>query len=197
MIKQLFVFRHGETDWNREGRFQGHIDISLNETGRQQARALIPRLQTAPVQAILSSDLSRAQETARIIAEQLGVSVHCHPGLREAHLGEAQGLTVNEIVARLGQETLNRWKSYELTDADVSYPGGETGQQVMDRVFSTLENFLDQTEYQYLGVSTHGGVIRRMMQRLLPPGSDPVPIPNTVLYAVEFDIKSRQWRVKG
>lgn len=191
--KRVLIFRHGETDWNLEGRFQGHIDIPLNSTGRLQAKGLITVLRSKGIEAILSSDLSRAYETARIVANSLGVPVYVDSKLREANLGGAQGLLKEEIEARFGLELAHRWRSSLPTDADISYPGGESGGAIMERVFSGMEAFLCRADYQQIGVSVHGGVIRRVMEKLLPPGSPMVPIPNGVLYELSFDTKEKRW----
>ena len=183
-MRHLFVFRHGETDWNAEERFQGQIDVALNERGREQARVLAPALGAQRIEVLLSSDLSRARETAEIVARELALSLHLDAGLREAHLGEAQGLTRAEIEARFGVEAVRRWRSWQISDADVFYPGGETGISIAARAFQALEGFLARHPFERIGVATHGGVIRRLMQKILPPGSDPVPIPNGVLYHV-------------
>lgn len=194
MKTTLYIFRHGQTDWNAEERFQGHLDIPLNETGKRQAQDLVPVLTQSSIEAILSSDLSRAVETATIIARSLRISVFQDAGLREAHLGEAEGLTRPEIEKKLGFELVSKWKSSQISDADISYPGGETGNQVADRVFETLKKFLiSHPHYLKVGVATHGGVIRRVMQRLLPPNSPSVPIPNAVLYSIFYDPKLDQF----
>jgi len=186
-MKQLYVFRHGETDWNAEGRFQGHMDIPLNDRGREQAQGLVSQLAPFGLQAILSSDLSRAHETARIVGQGLNVPVLIDPGLREAYLGKAQGMTYREILAQFGEDVMGQWRSDLPSDADISYPGGETGNQVMIRVFSALENFIArEPAYDHIGVSCHGGVIRRIMQRIRPPGSGAVLIPNAVLYRISY-----------
>ncbi len=183
----IFLFRHGETNWNVEERFQGHIDIPLNDKGREQARGLIPILRNHAIEAILSSDLSRALETAQIIADSLKVPVFTEPKLREAFLGNAQGLTREEIESKFGMELAFRWRSSHLSDADVCYPGGETGQEIIDRTLNSLENFLNSNNLKIIGVATHGGVIRRIMQKLLPPNSPSVPIPNGVIYPIYYD----------
>ncbi len=195
MKQKIFLFRHGETHWNREGRFQGHLDIPINETGRSQARSLIEPLRRADLQAILSSDLSRAYETGRIVANALAIPVFVDAGLREAHLGEAQGLIREEIESRFGPALLHRWRSDLPTDADVSYPGGESGAAIITRVFGALEGFLAKYPFHRVGVATHGGVIRRIMSRLLPPGSPPVAIPNGVLYEVHYDRDRNHWEI--
>lgn len=188
MIQRLWIFRHGETDWNRQERFQGHLDIPLNEEGRAQAKSLTPKLATLGLHGILSSDLSRAVETARIVAASLGVEVWTDARLREAHLGEAQGLTREQIEQRFGEELVTRWRSSHLSDADISYPGGETGTHVLARTTACLCDWLSREtpSLARLGVATHGGVIRRLMQSVLPAGYGPVPIPNTVVYELEF-----------
>ncbi|OFZ21730.1 MAG: hypothetical protein A2X94_15700 [Bdellovibrionales bacterium GWB1_55_8] len=194
-MREIIIFRHGETDWNREERFQGHIDVPLNDTGREQAAQLIPRLRSIGIDAILSSTLSRAMETAEIIARDLSVPIFRDGDLREAHLGEAQGLTRTEIEKRFGL-LARQWRSWNVSDADVFYPGGETGGQVSARAFSAIERFLDLNPFQRVGIATHGGVIRRMMQKVLPLGSEPVPIPNGILYRLEFNPNSRAWNAR-
>ena len=197
-MKHFLIFRHGETDWNAQGRFQGHTDIPLNEKGRAQARGLIDPLRAQGLEVILSSDLSRARETAEIVAQSLNIPVFQDPGLREAFLGHAQGMTFDEIEAQFGGELLGRWRSDLPTDADISYPDGETATQVMERVFAALDRFTQspgREHYQRIGISCHGGVIRRMMQKIRPPGSAPVPIPNAVLYHLGFEPVARKWQI--
>ncbi len=172
------------------------MDVPLNDTGRQQATQLIAPLKRVGVQTILSSDLSRARETAQIIASALEISVSIDAGLREAHLGDAQGLTVQEIEAKFGSELVSRWRSPFLSDADVSYPGGETGRQVLERVLRAMEDFLESSTEDCIGVATHGGVIRRLARHLLGENAAPVPIPNGILYPLSFDRKNKTWKLE-
>lgn len=198
----FFLFRHGETDWNAEGRFQGHLDIPLNARGREQAKQLAVPLRSQNLQAIVSSDLSRAVDTAEILAQEIGLTAERlfqDAGIREAFLGDAQGMTVDEIGSRFGDELLNRWKSSHVTDADISYPNGESGREVVIRSLETLRGFSERhPEFERIGISTHGGVIRRVMHQILrdrgvaqPPH---IAIPNGVVYRVEFERASNTWR---
>lgn len=191
---KFYLFRHGETDWNAQGRFQGHLDVELNERGRSQARGLIPKLRNAGVETIVSSDLWRARETAEIVAKALDIQVHLDPDLREAHLGDAQGLTVPEIEGRFGA-VLGRWKSNLPTDADIGYPGGETGAIVIARAMGALRRIAKAYPLEKVGISTHGGIIRRVMHAILPPESERVPIPNAVLYVVQYEESAGRWSV--
>jgi broad specificity phosphatase PhoE len=89
----LLLVRHGETDWNAEGRLQGHTDRPLNDFGRRQAKALAGRLEGDGITAVYASDLSRARETAEILAERLRLPVATDPDLRERNWGTWEGLT--------------------------------------------------------------------------------------------------------
>ena len=92
----LLLVRHGETDWNAEGRLQGHTDTPLNDYGRRQARTLADELAGEPIDAVYSSDLARARETAEIVGGRLGLTVVVDPGLREKNWGSWEGLTPAE-----------------------------------------------------------------------------------------------------
>src|SRR5690349_15996562 len=96
----LLLARHGETDWNREGRWQGWADPPLNELGRRQATRLAEQLRTIPFDAVYSSDLRRAHETAEILAAPHAVPIVVDPALREIDIGSWSGLTRAEIAAR-------------------------------------------------------------------------------------------------
>ena len=178
----LFLFRHGETDWNREGRLQGHTDTPLNPTGLAQAHALTERLRPHRLDAVVSSDLARAWTTARIVAEGLGVPLIGEPGLREAHIGEAEGLYWPEVKSRFGDALTERW----FTDDDAAFPGGETGFETRSRGLAALRRFVAEQPYRRIGVSTHGAMVRQLMKHALPPGSPPARTRNTVLYILQY-----------
>ena len=93
----ILLTRHGETDWNRERRWQGHADPPLNDVGRRQARSLAESLTAKPIDALYSSDLSRARETAEIVGERIGLPVRLDPRLREVDVGEWSGLTTSQV----------------------------------------------------------------------------------------------------
>ena len=194
MQKWVFLFRHGETDFNREHRFQGHLDIPLNAEGKRQAALLESPLTRLGCEEILSSDLIRAVETAQIATQPLGLKIYTHKGLREAYLGEAQGLTTAEIATQFGESLVAKWRSPFATDADVSYPGGETGKEVLARVLSAMQEHLSVTSANRIGVATHGGVIRRVVRSLLHHKKNhheiEIPIPNGIIYALCWDPKT-------
>ena len=180
----LFLFRHGETDWNRAGRLQGQTDTALNATGLAQAQALAERLRPHRLDAVLSSDLVRAWTTARIVAEGLGVPLIGAPGLRETSIGEAEGLYWPEVKSRFGEALTERW----FTDDNAAFPGGETGLETRSRGLAALHRFVLEQPYRRIGVSTHGAMVRQLMRHALPPGSPPAKTRNTVLYILRYQV---------
>jgi probable phosphoglycerate mutase len=179
----LFLFRHGETDWNREGRLQGHTDTPLNASGLAQAEALSEKLRPHRLDAVVSSDLSRALTTARIVADALGVPLLADPGLRETDVGAAEGLLWADAKIRFGEGLTERW----FTDGDVAFPGGETGIATRTRGLAALRRLAAAQPYRRIGVSTHGAMLRQLMKHALPPGSPPAPTRNTALYILQYE----------
>ena len=132
----ILLARHGETDWNVERRVQGHSDTPLNDTGRAQARALAEELAGEPIDAVYSSDLVRAHETARIVAAQRGLEVTAIRDLRERNFGTWEGLTDEEIYVRHPQARDRSWQ--EWGDA-------ETRDEMADRVLAALHRIAAST----------------------------------------------------
>jgi 2,3-bisphosphoglycerate-dependent phosphoglycerate mutase len=179
----LFLFRHGETDWNREGRLQGHTDTPLNATGLAQAQSLGESLRPHRLDAVVSSDLSRARTTAQIVAEALRVPLFIEAGLRETDVGLAEGLLWADAKTRFGEGLTERWYS----DGDVAFPGGETGIATRMRGLAGLRRFATVQPYRRIGVSTHGAMVRQLMKHALPPDSPPAPVRNTTLYVLRYE----------
>lgn len=150
----LFVLiRHGETDHNRTGRYQGQTDIPLNDRGRQQCRRLAERLAGEPLDVIYSSDLSRAQECARMLAA--GRPVALEPRLREIDVGRVAGLTAAEIAAREPAF----WAAFQRDKEQTPYPGGESAIDVLRRAREALAAIEARYPGGRVGVVTHGGLI--------------------------------------
>jgi broad specificity phosphatase PhoE len=133
-------------------------------------------------------------ETASLASEPLGIPIFKSAGLREAFLGDAQGLTAPELRVKFGDTLVERWRSPFQTDADVAYPGGETGTQVLQRVLDALRSHLEKTAAERIGISTHGGVIRRVVRSLIGESEGMIPIPNGILYSLEWSGAFRELR---
>lgn len=153
----IHLARHGETDWNRELRWQGHSNPPLNERGRRQACALADALEGTSLAAVYSSDLRRASETAEIVALRLGLPVSVDPALREIDVGSWEGLTLAEIEARF-PEAVDRWERRGAHGWD----GGETHDQMAARVHDAVHSIAAGHEGEEILVVTHGGPIRAL-----------------------------------
>jgi len=158
-MTELWLIRHGETDWNRIRRLQGWIDIPLNDHGRYQAASLAERLReealAGPFHAIYSSDLQRAFETARPAAAALDLRVRPEPGLRERCYGVLEGLTMDTIDGAQ-PEAAAAWRSREPHRA---VEGGETLRQFHDRVVATVDDAARRHVGERVLIFTHGGAL--------------------------------------
>lgn len=149
----IFYFvRHGQTDWNVEGRWQGHADVPLNQVGLAQAEQIARQLKDEGLQAIYTSDLTRARQTAEALGRATGLAVQVEPRLREIHQGEWQGLQVGEIEARYG-DTFRRRRDDPYSAAP---PGGETVEQVRRRVTAALLDIAVQHPQERVAIVSHG-----------------------------------------
>lgn len=151
----LILVRHGETDWNRELRFQGHIDVPLNAAGFEQAERLGRALVSEPIQRVIASDLERARQTAAPAARGLGLPVLTMPGLREQHFGVAEGLQAADILRDHG----SAWDDWRQFREHVGMPGGESPRQFHDRILAALREIAAAYSGQHLLVVTHGGAL--------------------------------------
>ena len=150
---RILLARHGETEWNRLGRWQGHADPPLNETGRSQAAALAEQLEGDGIAAVYSSDLRRASETARIVAGRLGLEVTEDRALREIDVGSWQGLTKAQIDGR-------PWD-------------GERYEHHSERVTRALREIAARHPDGRVLVVSHGGSLRRVQEAVL---GEPLPV---------------------
>jgi broad specificity phosphatase PhoE len=156
-MTRLLLARHGETDWNREGRFQGQIDIPLNATGCAQAQAVAERLADHAFDAIYASDLQRTYETATIIAGERFL-VYAEPRLREMGYGVFQGLTFAEMVAQY-PEVYTAWQPARLQIP----PGGESLAEFAARVRAFIDDVVAGYPNQSVLVVSHGEVLQLLV----------------------------------
>ena len=176
---KVYIFRHGQTDWNAERRVQGHTDIELNEIGRREAELLGERLKDLDIEKVFSSDLSRALETARIALGHL--EIETSERLREAHFGEAEGKIFTDVLKEFGEEYFRT--EPEFWDRRIA--GGETKRECIQRVWGFIDEVADSLNHRSVGISTHGGVIRNLVHSLLPPETPKIEIPNCCVYQLK------------
>jgi broad specificity phosphatase PhoE len=161
-VTTIVLARHGETDWNREKRWQGFADIPLNGRGREQAQALAEKLEAFPFRAVYASDLRRARETALVVAQRIGLAVTPMRELREIDVGSWTGLAHDEVERRF-QDGYRRLK----TRTGRGWEGGETYADMGRRVLDAIRSIAREHRGDAVLVVTHSGPIRTVRAHAL------------------------------
>lgn len=166
-VTNIFIARHGETEYNRQGKMQGRgIDIPLNKTGRLQARAIADTLQDEDIEHIFSSSLVRSMETAEIIAWTLRMKYQSYPELDEMDFGTLEGLMASDIKSELNR-LHEAWKEGKT---DFAVDGGESPEMVLERVLSRLKVILEEHRGSSMLFILHGRLIRILLAEWLGYG---------------------------
>lgn len=183
---EIIIVRHGETEWNSLGKMQGHLDVDLNEIGKQQAVAVADRLsRETKISAIYSSDLNRAFETASIIGSKIpGLQVIKDQDLRERHLGDLQGRVLQ--AQELMQVCPEAYKALISPSLDQEIPGGgESLNQLYQRCTSAVQRIGDKHKGERVIIVTHGGAIRSLYKRASRNGR-PGKVLNTSISIIQI-----------
>jgi broad specificity phosphatase PhoE len=187
MNRSFYFIRHGQTDWNAEGRLQGSKDTPLNERGRQQAAAAIALLADLPIDVIISSDLSRTMETTTIINQSINKPVYADSRLRERHFGIIGGMTQAEMAARPWQELFVSIE--EDIDGHRLPIDGEPMADFEHRIIDTTSSLLKENPNSNILFVGHGGPFRVLQRRLIGTNNRPA---NAVPHYFEYD---GSWRL--
>lgn len=185
-MTRIGFVRHGETDWNIELRMQGHIDLALNAKGEAQALAVGRYFDGLRADALYSSDLMRARQTAQPISLALCLPVNLRQALRERNFGRCEGLTYAEIVNKFPDDA----RAIKCRDPDFVSPGGESRRQHHTRILDCIGGLVSEHPGQTIVVVTHGGVldvIYRRARGLPPEAPRDYPIPNAGINWVSID----------
>ena len=177
-MTHLILIRHGETDWNVEGRYQGQCDPPLNARGLAQAQQLAKQLRDARLHLLYSSPLRRTLQTAHILAESLDLVLHVDPRFKEIHQGDWQGHLRADIAARYS-DLFRRWETEPWA---VSPPAGESLDQVQARVHAAVDDIVSRHQGQRDGLVTHRipiALIKVRYQGLDPDAVRTLQLPNT------------------
>lgn len=156
----VLLIRHGQTEWNASGRWQGHEDIPLNEEGRAQARALAQRLSSWPIKVIYTSDLLRAKETAEIVGAPLDLSPILDIDLRERNGGFLQGLTGEVIRSEYAEEWARLIGGEEIE-------GVESNTAVQERIWQAFERIASNHKGQMVALVSHGASLGLLIAKAL------------------------------
>lgn len=189
-ITDLFIARHGETEYNRLNKIQGRgIDEPLNELGRRQAAALVYCLKDHPIDVVISSSLRRSRESAEPVAKALGVEVLSYSELDEMNFGTIEGKPFVDTLPYL-QQIQSTWQSGQTTHP---LEGGESPQQVYDRASSRVQKLLQEHAQKTMLFVLHGRLIKILLSQWLGYGlhqMDKVEHSNCSVNHLRWDGKS-------
>jgi probable phosphoglycerate mutase len=160
---QLVLVRHGETEWNRDRRIQGHTDIGLSALGHEQSRRLARRLAREPIQALYSSDLQRAAQSATPLAEMLGLPLRTTPLLREVGFGAWEGLTISEVEAGWPDE----YAAWREDSVGYRPPDGERIEELQQRSLAAVAEILTAHPGESVAIFAHGGSVKSILCSLM------------------------------
>lgn len=163
MATRFILVRHGETTWNREGRYQGQIDTPLSDFGKWQGERVAAALKDIPIDACYSSPLSRSYDTAVMCARHHGLAVTADDRLLEINHGEWEGMLAGEVAARY-PDLLEKWRT---TVVDVRMPGGETIVDVRDRAMAAFRDYAARHAGQTVLVVAHDAVNKAVLCSIL------------------------------
>lgn len=167
---RLLLVRHGETEWNVQGRYQGHSDLPLNPKGLEQAQRLSARLKSQNLDFVFSSDLQRANQTAQILVRDRSLQVQTTPQLRELNFGMLEGHTFNEAL-QLWPAMIDTW----LQDHNQPPQGGERIDDFKQRVSLFYNDLRQNYEQKTVLIVAHGGPLREIIQLLLSANTTLAP----------------------
>lgn len=192
MTTRIFLIRHGETDWNAAGRWQGHAPVPLNTVGQAQSAALGQYMaqQDITLAALYSSDLLRAMQTAQAVADALGLDVRPDARLREYDLGEWQGLTRAEVQSWDAE----RYAAVAADSYKMPRPGGESREETEIRMRAAFDAIAAQHTGHTVGLVSHGGSLGMLLRSLVNLTTRP-NLTNTSLTIVEQDSPGAAWRL--
>ncbi|OGG57171.1 MAG: hypothetical protein A3F84_04240 [Candidatus Handelsmanbacteria bacterium RIFCSPLOWO2_12_FULL_64_10] len=162
-VTRALLIRHGETDWNREARIQGQMDVPLNEVGRAQARRLADRLRGEGIEAAYSSDLIRVYETAEVALAGSRLPIHRTADLREVSFGAWQGKRWADVEGEFPQEVLHYRQHY----GHYAPPGGESLMALRRRSVAAFHRIIGDHRGQTVALFSHGGPCRAILAEVL------------------------------
>ncbi|MCI8536414.1 MAG: histidine phosphatase family protein [Hungatella sp.] len=190
----LYLIRHGQTDWNVAGKIQGSTDIPLNDMGKRQAGCLAKGMESRPVTKVYTSKLKRAYETGYAIAESQKVPVEQIPGLEEVGYGVWEGLTTNEIAEKYPKE-LEQWY---LSPVDVAPPQGESQTEVYERCGKAIDRIMAEAKGD-VAIVSHGATVVFLLEYLLRGNrredEEDIIVGNASISTIEYNPETREFRL--
>ncbi len=192
MVKNFYIFRHGQSSYNVEGKIQGHTNNSvLTNQGIDQAHNAASLLKNKNIEVIVSSPLRRAKQTGSIVAKSIQVPLRFDDRFTEVNVGVAEGMHYTKAMEAFG-ELYTKWRSADPQYADIRFEQGESKRQVQQRIFKALNEYARKSKYTNIAVSGHGITLSQTLMALNIETDD---IPNGSIVHLQYD--NEQWKYLG
>ena len=192
MVKNFYIFRHGQSSYNVEGKIQGHTNNSvLTNQGIDQAHNAANLLKNKNIEVIVSSPLRRAKQTGSIVAKSIQVPLRFDDRFTEVNVGIAEGMHYTKAMETFG-ELYTKWRSADPQYADIHFEQGESKRQVQQRIFKALNEYARKSKYSNIAVSGHGITLSQALMALNVETDD---IPNGSIVHLQYD--NEQWKYLG
>ena len=189
MRKDFYVFRHGETELNKQKRWQGSgMDYDLNENGVKQAQELVEKLKDKGLEKIFSSPLIRARHTAEVVADAINIPVEIRADLRECFYGKGEGQLIADLQKEV-PEIVNNWNNPKYFN--IRFEGGESKKEALDRVLAELVKITSE-DFKIAGVAIHGGTMGAMLNYL---NYDFDKLKNCAAFHLVYE--NEEWKIEG
>ncbi len=194
MLKNFYIFRHGQSSYNLEGRIQGHTNNSvLTNQGIDEAHNAASLLQDKEIEVVVSSPLRRAKQTGSIVSKIIKVPMQYDDRFTEVNVGVAEGLHYTEAQQQFG-DLYRQWRSADPKYIDTRFKDGESKRDVQKRVFKALNEYAKNSKYQNIAVSGHGITLSQTLMALDIEQPD---IPNGAVIHLQYDNSNNHWKFLG
>lgn len=194
MVKNFYIFRHGQSSYNLEGRIQGHTNNSvLTNQGIDEAHNAASLLQDKKIEIVVSSPLRRAKQTGSIVSKMIKVPLQYDDRFTEVNVGIAEGLHYTKAQQKFG-DLYRQWRSADPKYIDIHFENGESKRDVQKRVFKALNEYAQNPDYQNIAVSGHGITLSKTLMALNVEQPD---IPNGAIIHLQYDNDNNRWKFVG
>lgn len=194
MVKNFYIFRHGQSSYNLEGRIQGHTNNSvLTNQGIDEAHNAASLLQDKKIEIVVSSPLRRAKQTGSIVSKMIKVPLQYDDRFTEVNVGIAEGLHYTKAQQKFG-DLYRQWRSADPKYIDIYFENGESKRDVQKRVFKALNEYAQNPDYQNIAVSGHGITLSQTLMALNVEQPD---IPNGAIIHLQYDNDNNRWKFVG
>lgn len=194
MVKNFYIFRHGQSSYNVEGRIQGHTNNSvLTNQGIDEAHNAASLLKDKKIEVVVSSPLRRAKQTGAIVSKLIRVPLQYDDRFTEVNVGVTEGMLFSKAQQKYG-ELYKQWRSPDPKYIDISFEKGESKRDVQKRVFKALNDYAVNPSYNNIAISGHGITLSQALMAL----DVQVPeIPNCAIAHLQYDNDNNRWKFVG